>query len=160
MFDEGEEDGLAALPATMGDIFFSLVAVVIIVLLSLAPLIHMPGALATQKADLLSSTILVEGEPSLVFVAEAGGLRVRQDGDRLVPLDAILEDATIAQTLRATDKDVLLIIEEDGQEAAFLFDSLASAQGVASVRQLRVDPQCRHVADPLKVACTRPGAAA
>ena len=160
MFDEGDEDGLTALPATMSDIFFSLVAVVIVILLSLAPAIRMPGALATQKADLLSSTILVEGEPSLTIVAEADGLRLVQEDARFVSLDAILNDAGLAETLRATDKGVILIVEEDGQEAAFLFNSVASAQGIASIRLLRLDPQCRHVADPVRVGCTVSGVAA
>lgn len=159
MFDEEGEDGLTALPATMSDIFFSLVAVVIVILLSLAPAIRMPGALATQKANLLSSPILVEDEPSLVFIAEAGGLRVQQDGERLVPLDAVLDDAALAQSLRAAGASVILIVEEDGQEAAFLFNSLAGAQGIASIRQLRLDPQCRHIADPVQVGCMPSGAA-
>ena len=153
MFDDGDDDGLTALPATMSDILFALVAVVIVILLSLAPAIRLPGALATQKADLLSSTILVEDEPSLVFVAEAAGLRV-DNGGRFVQLDTILGDAGLAETLHATDKNIVLIVMEDGQEAAFLFNSLAGAQGIASIRQLRLDPQCRHIADPVRVGCT------
>ena len=151
--EDDDDDGLTALPATMSDILFSLVAVVIVVLLSLAPAIRTPGALASQKADLLTSTILVESEPALVFVAESDGLRVGDD-ERLVPLDAILTDAGLAQALRESNEEVLLIVADDGQEAAFLFNSLAGAQGIASIRLLRLDPECRHIADPARVGCT------
>ena len=98
MVDDGEEDdGLTALPATMSDIFFSLVAVVLVILLSLAPAIRTPGALGTHKADLLSSAILLEGEPALTFIAEVDGLRAGQGGGRLVPLDEILADEGLTQ---------------------------------------------------------------
>ena len=43
---------------------------------------------------------------------------------------------------------------------AFLFGSLASAQGIASILQLRLDPRCRHIADPIRIGCPRPGEAA
>ncbi|MDC9823030.1 hypothetical protein PRN20_04740 [Devosia sp. ZB163] len=158
--EDDDDDGLTALPATMSDILFSLVAVVIVVLLSLAPAIRTPGALASQKSDLLTSPILVESEPALVFVAEAAGLRIGQGEERLVPLDAILTDADLAQALRESNEEVLLLVADDGQEAAFLFNSLAGAHGIASIRQLRLDPKCRHIADPVRVGCTPSGAPA
>lgn len=158
MLDEGDDDDLTGLPVTMSDIFFSLVAVVIVILLSLAPLLRMPGALATQKANLLTSPILVDGVPPLILVAEADGLRIGQAG-ALIPLDAVLDDAGLAQLLAAADKDILLIVADDGQEAAFLFNSLAGAEGTGSIRQLRLDPGCRHIADPARVGCKAAGAA-
>src|SRR5689334_4596875 len=121
MLDEADDEGLTALPATMSDILFALVAVVIVVLLSLAPMLRMPGALATQKANPLASAIVIDGRPAVVFVAEPDGLRL-EESKRLVPLDAILSDAGLAQALQATDEPVLLIVPEDGQEAAFLFN--------------------------------------
>ena len=151
MPDEDSED-VTGLPATMSDIFFSLVAVVIVMLLSLAPAIRMPGALATQKADVRVSPILVGDRPAVVFVAEAGGLRIGQQG-QLVALDAMLGDTALAQSLSATEADVLLVVAEGGQEAAFLFTSLAGTAGIDSILQLRLDPGCRYVADPARVGC-------
>lgn len=158
MLDDGEDDDVTGLPATMSDIFFSLVAVVIVILLSLAPALRLPGALASQKSDVLTSHILVDGVPPLVFVAEGGGLRIGQEGT-LVPVDGILADAGLRQALDAADTDILLIVAEAGQEAAFLFTSLAGTAGVGSIRQLRLDPGCRHIADPSRVGCTVAGAA-
>lgn len=126
-------------------------------LLSLAPAIRMPGALATQKADVMASPILVDGQPPTIFVAEADGLRIGQQG-QLVPLDAILADAGVAEALRTAERDVLLIVAEGGQEAAFLFNSLAGMEGVDSILQLRLDPGCRYVADPARVGCRPVGA--
>ena len=157
MLDEQSEDDLTSLPATMSDIFFSLVAVVIVMLLSLAPAIRMPGALATQKADVMTSPILVDGQPPAIFVAEADGLRIGQQG-QLVPLDAILADAGVAEALSAAEQDILLVVAEGGQEAAFLFNSLAGMERIGTILQLRLDPGCRYIADPARVGCQPVGA--
>jgi len=158
---ESDEGGLPNLPATMADIFLALVGVVVIVLLSLAPAIRAPGALAAPPSinDTLSN-VLIDGAPPLVLMAEKTGLRLREHPDRMVPLDDIRADPGLAATLRKAVADrtwVLLAIAPDGQEAAFLLEGLAGDLGLPSFYQLRLDAACGYVIDPATFAC-KPGA--
>ena len=57
-----------------------------------------------------------------------------------------------------TGDDILLVVAEGGQEAAFLFNSLAGMEGIGTILQLRLDPGSRYIADPAGVGCRPLGA--
>ena len=143
------DDGPLDLPGSMADIFLALVAVVILMLLSLLPAIRTPGGLAQRPAvEADWSNVVIEGRSPAIYVAEATGIRVADDDTRVGP-DDILQDRGLAERLRAAarDRSILLVIEPEGQESAFLFSSLAGSLGVGRFYQLRVDAQCAHVRD-------------
>lgn len=152
-------DGEARLPASIADIFLALVAVVIMMLIWLAPAIRAPSMLAPAQAlDIKRADIRIEGREPAVFIAERGGLRVIAPEERLVPLDALLGDAGLSQavvTAQQAGADVLLMVEPDGQEASFLFAALASAAGATEFLQLRLDARCGFVAEAARARLCR-----
>lgn len=160
MTDKGAEPsgpGLPSLPATMADIFLALVGVVIIILLSLAPAIRTPSALAApQPVDRLLSSVTINGEAPLALLADGSGLAIEGHTGRRISLDGIRDDAELAaalQSAKAAGKPILLAIAADGQEAAFVFEGLASSLNVPDLYQLRLDGSCGYVTDRIKVAC-------
>jgi len=162
MTDEigADESGVPDLPATIADVFLALVGVVVIMLLALAPLIRTPAALAGGRSiDETLAAITIDGARPLSLLADASGLGIEGQAARRVPLDRMRDDAGLAAALReavAKGQPVLLAIAPDGQEAAFVFESLASGLGVGDYYQLRVDAACDYAIDAGRAGC-RPG---
>lgn len=141
-FDDGD-DLLGGLPASMADTFLALVGVVIIMLLSLAPALRGNPAPASEAGSEASAPQSVGG--TLAFVAEADSLRVAGKEGTATPLAAILGSPALAGALRdaaAGGRSVLLLIEPQGQEAAFLFGALAYRAGIGRIRQVRLSGPC------------------
>jgi hypothetical protein len=70
-------------------------------------------------------------------------------------------DAGLAEALRAArarGQSLLLAIAPDGEETAFVFESLANGLGLGSYYQLRLDAACGYAIDPARARC-RPGRA-
>jgi hypothetical protein len=146
----GGDDG-AGVPASMADLFFTLIAVVVLMLLALVPAIRTPGALNPQKEAPWRAELEVDGRRPLVAVAERGGLRLTGEGERLVPLGTMLDDAALREALRPAvsgARPLLLLVTPEGGEAAFLFDALAARVGIAGLDQVRISRNCSFVADP------------
>ncbi len=142
MHDEADEadDRPQSLPASMADIFLALVGVVVIMLLSLAP------ALEDSRAPAPHFDV---GEAA-AFVAEDQGLRVAGGTASTTPLAAIVGSRALADALRAAagdGRDVVLLIEPQGHEAAFLFGALAYRAGIGRIRQIRLAEPCGRAGD-------------
>lgn len=143
MHDEADEaDGRPqSLPASMADIFLALVGVVVIMLLSLAPALE-DGSAPAPHSD--------GSEEVAAFVAEAQGLRVAGRTALATPLAAIVGSRALADILRAAagdGRDVVLLIEPRGHEAAFLFGALAYRVGLGRIRQIRLAEPCGRPGD-------------
>jgi hypothetical protein len=140
-----------AVPLAIADIFLALVGVVIMMLLALVPALHAPGSLAAPPPlEIWRAELAVGGAQPAVLVAEEDGLRLVSQVDRLVPLDAILDDSELAAGLRAASAEpggILLVIRSEGQEAAFLFSALAGGLGLETVHHLRLDTGCAYLLD-------------
>lgn len=159
--EPGDPAGEAvSLPATMADIFLALVGVVVIMLLALVPAIRTPGGLAPPPPfEVWRAGLTLDGGTPAVLLAEADGLRLIGPEERLVPLDAVLDDPDVARALEAASArgdGVLLVIRPEGQEAAFQFTALAGRLGLDGVHHLRLDHACGYVLDPaLATDCRR-----
>ena len=144
-----QDGGPLDLPGSMADIFLALVAVVILMLLSLLPAILKPGGLAQRQAGEPDwSNIVIDGKTPALYIAAGTDIRV-VEGEKRVGLNDILQDQGLSEGLRAVarDRSILLVIEPEGQESAFLFSSLAGSIGVGRFYQLRVDAQCAYMSD-------------
>lgn len=144
-----ERDGPLDLPASMADIFLALVAVVILMLLSLLPAIQKPGGLtAPQTAEMHWKEVVIDGLKPAVYIATGADLQAVDDDTR-VGLDDVLQNQTLSNSLKAAaeNRSILLVIEPDGQESAFLFASLMGSLGVDQFHQLRVDSACVYMRD-------------
>lgn len=144
-----ERDGPLDLPASMADIFLALVAVVILMLLTLLPAIRKPGELGSpQTADLSWHRVVIDGEKPAVYVAAGAFLQVGA-GDVRVELDDILQNQALSNDLQTAsqNRSILLVVEPDGQESAFLFASLMGSLGIGQFYQLRVEASCAHIRD-------------
>ncbi|WP_378941123.1 hypothetical protein [Mesorhizobium sp. ANAO-SY3R2] len=143
------DSGPLDLPASMADIFLALVAVVILMLLSLLPAIRTPGGLASpQAAELNWSNVVIEGKTPALYVAADTNILVVEN-DARIGLDEILRNRDLSEGLRAAAQsgNILLVIQPEGQESAFLFSSLAGSLGVDHFYQLRIDAGCTYVRD-------------
>lgn len=133
------EDGPQGLPASMADIFLALIGVVILMLLSLAPALD-GGAAPRADAGAEDRT-----DEALAIVAEPEGLRVAGGTMPTTPLAAVLDPGPLAASLGEASRDsrdVLLLIEPEGHEAAFLFGALAHRAGLRNIRQIRLAHPC------------------
>jgi hypothetical protein len=147
----------------IADLLFGLVAIIIPVVALMLPLIRMAGEGVPSRDPQAGSAVLageltIGAVPAETYVAEAAGLRARADGDRLVPLNQMLDDRALVAQLeqsKTSNRPLLLLIERDGHEAAFIFESLVAAHGPRRIFQVRVDPACAFVRDPaLSATCT------
>ena len=150
-------DGPLDLPASMADIFLALVAVVILMLLSLLPAIRAPGGLAAPQTTAGSwDKVVIDGEKPAIYVAAGAG--IERIGDKTqTSLDDILQNQPLSSDLQtaAQNGSILLVVQPDGQESAFLFASLMGSLGLVEFYQLRVDADCAYVRDPKLAAPCR-----
>jgi hypothetical protein len=157
---EPREGGLAGLADPQADLFFTLVAVVLPAILLLLPAARMAQQPERQSAALADAVLTagakLHGADAAVFLARRDGVAFGPAGHHRVGLDAMLDDAGLKAALgsvRAAGKPLLLLIEPDGQEAAFLFDGLAAMHGPRSIAQVRLDRGCASVRGPLSEMC-------
>lgn len=161
----GTADGDASVDP-LADLLFTLIAAVLPAILLLAPSLERANRAIDQSAETAhaaearATTVTVEGRPAHVIVAEAAGLRV--PGREPVPLDAIPDDADLRRRLvawRNGGEPLLLVVEPDGFESAFLLEPVLAASGLEAVEELRAPETCSvaHAA-ALKAACAAAGA--
>jgi hypothetical protein len=129
----------------LADLLFSLVAIVILAVIVLIPAIlshplqALPGV--PQKP-----AFRLNGQEVEPWIAAKQGLLIGPAHRDLVPYDRILDDNQLAaklERLRAAGERLLLIIEPDGLETAFLFESALSLHGPRTIHQIRLDSACR-----------------
>lgn len=82
---------------------------------------------------------VVETGAYFSVVAKSSGLTIGSDADRRIPLNSILDDTILKQRLDAAiggNEAVILIIEPDGVESGFVFETLARSirQGFIQIR--------------------------
>lgn len=138
------------------DVLFGLVAIVIPAIAIMLPLLRaaadaVPARDMRAAVAFVGSELTIEGRSADAFAAAAAGVRVRSQGDRLVPVDRILDDRGLALELgrlRQLDQPLLLLIEPEGQEAAFLLEAVAAVHGPRRIIQVRLDPACGFVRNP------------
>jgi hypothetical protein len=148
----------------LADLLFSLVAIVVLAIIIMLPVMGRSGAPAppSMAESLAGSAMTLGGRAVEPFVARAAGLQIGHNPD-LIPLDAIPQDEALAAKLRdmrARGEPVVLMIDPDGTEAAFLFEPVASLNGPPSMRTVRLDRTCTHArSERLAVACRMQAAA-
>lgn len=156
--DDGQDEEAALDP--LADLLFGLVAIIVPAVALMLPLIsaaagRVPARDPQAAVAFVSGELKVDGAPATSILASAAGVRIRDGGDEFVELARILDDERLAgalRRLRTAGKPVLLLIEPDGQEAAFLFEAVAAAHGPDRILQVRVDPACAFVRGPDMVA--------
>lgn len=148
----------------LADLLFGLVAILIPIFALLLPAMYMVSDAASSPAEttdarLMQQDVRIRGAPARRFLARAAGLQIAAtDGALLIPLDRMLDAPALADALRnarEADAPVLLMIEPDGFEAAFLFEQTAARSQLTKIYQLRLDADCAFVrAASLMAGCT------
>lgn len=144
---EGDESGPRSDP--LADLLFGLIAIVIPAIAVMLPMIQVAaGRTAIGRGDaadvVRASDLRIDGRPAGSLVAAKDGVRL--DGGRLVPLAQLLDDQALRQNLaglRARGEALLVMIDDGGEEAAFLLETVLAAHGPARILQTRLDPGCR-----------------
>lgn len=140
------------------DLLFTLIAAVLPAILVLLPAMHLSGALPPRpsRAEPPPAPVTVRGQSAWPIVAQRDGLRLTEASNRVVSLDAIPDDGglrALLQRLRDAGEPLVLVIEPDGQEAAFVLEPLAAAQGPQEIQQIRADRPCGEARGALARAC-------
>ena len=163
------EGGTAVDP--LADLLFTLIAAVLPAIFLLAPLLRAPSLGEAREVRPPASAaaqgtapveVRVDGRGAATVIAGAGGLRLMGDGGRLVGLDAIADDPSLIgllDRLREDDRPLLLVVEPDGLEAAFLFEPVLAAHGPRDLREVRATDACAATRDAALAAACRPRAA-
>lgn len=173
MFGSAEDDPsgseLAAVP--LADLFLALGASFLFALFALQPTLRLQAAAAgTGPIERIAAGDLgIGGARPLVLLADGAGIReagARKAGAGdagpavlAIPTSAIADAPALARRMRAAAKagqPLLLAIFPGGEEAAFLFETAASAAGLPSFFQVRLDKDCRFLRTaPLAGLCRR-----
>jgi len=148
-----DDDDENPAPEPLSDLLFGLVALLVPVIAVLLPVMKVaadavPARDHAAASSFLRGDLTVAGHPAAAFFAGGAGLRIRDDGDRVVAVDRMLDDQALVTRLdraKDTQQPILLLIEPDGQEAAFLFEAIAASRGVGRLLQVRIDPACAFV---------------
>ena len=135
----------------LADLFFSVVAIVVLAVIIIVPTVRLNGeAPATEKGP---QTIEIDGHQVNPIRATSAGLSFGADGALTVALNSIDDDPRLLAALRRArqaDLPLLVLIEPDGDEAAFQLEPVLAREGVASITQVRLDAACRHVRAPAR----------
>ncbi len=144
------------------DLFFTVAAVVLAILIALVPTIeaarrvNAPPETVAERLTTGDVTLVHDGRPVLPALARAAGIEI---GGRRVPPDALPDDAELASVLAratASGETVLLVIAPDGLDTAFLFDGIAARAGVTRLWQIRLDALCGFAAGTAGAGLCRP----
>ena len=142
-----DDDALAYDP--LSDLLFTMVAILLLAFMAVLPGLAL--TVVTQPAppappsSLTERNYSFEGRSIAPYLATGAGLR-RIGDPRVVPADAILDDAGLRATLTelATRAEpVFIFIAADGLEVAFEFEAVASAAGIRTFRQIRLATDCK-----------------
>ncbi|WP_298958107.1 hypothetical protein [uncultured Methylobacterium sp.] len=135
----------------VADLLFAVTAALLPAILILLPAVQL-----AVRRPASPDGIRVEGRPAETVVARAAGLRL-PDG-RSVALDRIPDDPgtrALLARLREDDGTLLVVVEPDGLESAFVLEPLLAAHGPGRVAQLRATEPCAASREPaLARACT------
>lgn len=133
----------------LSDIFFSAIAVVFVALIAVAPMIAHARPTPTSSGDPHARDhILFQGRELPLLLATATGISLTDPigNVTVIPLDQIQDDPrlkTALQTIVATpDARLLVMIDPDASEAAFLLDPILVAARITSVVQVRLARAC------------------
>jgi hypothetical protein len=146
----------------LADLLFGLVAIIIPIFALLLPTIRMAAnSIPTPNTEAVSALVRtnlhVDGAPARPFTAGARGISVPGESPRLVALADILDDRPLAMALarlRQQGQPLILLIEPDGHESAFLFETVVAAHGPAKLVQVRIEQGCAFVRnEELKAQC-------
>lgn len=150
---QADEAGAQAGADPLSDIFFGLVAVILLILSFLLPL-------ARQAPDPVPvpTKFTYQGAEATIILADAAGLLFDPEGSgRLdVPLDALYTDSRVMarmQAMKAAGTVPFVVIAQDGHESLFVFETLAAEVDLPQVSHVRLPRQasdCRHIQEPLR----------
>lgn len=159
MQPDAEDDGAAPVDP-FADLLFTLIAAVLPAILVLLPAMHLSRAIPAAAPEPPAPEVLVRGSRARPIIAGAEGLRLTGAGDRLVPLDAVPDDPGLRTELARIGRDgepLLLIVEPEGLESAFLLEPVAALHGPRAMVQVRAAESCAATRDPRLARACRAG---
>ena len=144
----------------ISDLFFGLGAVLLIVIavVSLSVQNMLSGLIATSDPDFKDTEAAVQTlarDSGPVLFARSGGLQwVTTDGAEMIGVN---DFSTEPRLQRWLGDATMLIIDADGQVAAFLTLASAARSGVTALNTLRLAMPCRALrpTDAGQIACAR-----
>lgn len=141
-------DDYQSLVDPLGDLLLSVAAILVlatIVLLPLAEKIQAPTENSAQAINPELAAIAGEVQPLL---ATRFGIRFGRGAADIAPLDKILDDTRLVarlEEIQKADARILLLVDPDGLESAFVFDAVARRYVNGEIIQIRLSQPCREI---------------
>jgi hypothetical protein len=149
------EDGPAFVFDPLADLFFSVVAIVVLAVIIILPTVRLQAFQAKPDSP---PNFEIDGRTATAIRATAAGLILGSTGETRVALDAIGDDAVLTATLGRTVQagaPLVVLVEPDGDEADFQLEPMLARAGVKSVTKVRLDPSCDHMRQRTETASCR-----
>ena len=162
VFDEPDEDALAAPSNSMADLLFTMVAILLLAFMSILPGLalgawtHQQNRRQTTSTPLSQISFKSAGEQATVFLARRDSLVLPLAGSTPIGRDAILDNAQLTAMLDSQIRQqgvATLFVTQDGLETAFEFEALAASRGMRRIRQIRFDGPCQLSGQVLIAEC-------
>jgi hypothetical protein len=136
----------------LADLLFGVVAIVVLAVIVILPTVNFnsapkPGTSRFNGESMSSTSFRLDNRPVEPLIATARGLRTGPSPSDFIPLERILDDKGLAaklMSMRDRREPLVLLIDPDGDEAAFQFEAVASLNGPPRIRQIRLDTGCAY----------------
>lgn len=142
------DDDYQALVDPLGDLLLSVAAILVLATIVMLPLVDQMRAPAEDSAEAPTpqSSPLDRGLQPLL--ATRFGLRFGRASADIATVDKILDDARLfarLEEIRRANADILLLIDPDGLESAFVFDAVARSYVTGKIIQIRLSQPCSEI---------------
>jgi hypothetical protein len=139
----------------LSDLLLSVAAIIVLAVIVVLPAARFSVSTAGKLPDHPQMTF--QGQAIQPLFATPHGLRMGSGTADTIPADRILDDQRLAarlQHMREAGEALLLVIEPEGFEAAFLFEAVTSIHGPKRSWQIRLDTACGNQNSmPLELLC-------
>jgi hypothetical protein len=138
-----DDVGFALYTDPLSDLLLSVAAIIVLAVIVLLPAARFSASEAGKLTD--HTAITFQGQAVQPLFATPRGLQIGPGTADTIPVDRILDDQRLTvrlQHMRETGEALLLVIEPEGFEAAFLFEAVTSIYGPKRSWQIRLDTPC------------------
>lgn len=142
------DDDFQSLVDPLGDLLLSVAAILVLATIVMLPLVEKVQTPAGDPAREISSELDALSGQMQPLLATRFGLRFGRAAADIAPVDKILDDARLLARLgeiQKADAGILLLIDPDGLESAFVFDAVARNYVTRNITQIRLNQPCNEI---------------
>jgi hypothetical protein len=137
------DDGPTIVFDPLSDLFFSIVAIVVLAVIIILPTVRLEASQPDPVAN--PRRMQINGVDVTPLRAAVDGVHYGPDGGQFASLSDIADDRNLAASIKravAAGVPLVILIDPDGDESAFQLEPLLAQSGVGTVTQVRLDWTC------------------